>query len=205
MINDYSQHGEGKVISDYFGGYIGSLLSIGENDGKTLSNVLGLIENNWSAYLIEPSPVPFSKMKELHKGNNNVKLFNYAISTESGELDFYESGEHLGNGDSSLLSTLKESEIKRWKGTCTFKKIKVKVKTFKDFMEDSKITQVDLISIDCEGLDFDILKSIPLYKLTPKMIIIETNSVGNKEVISYMLDHGYKVYYNNFCNLIFTK
>lgn len=205
MINDYSQHGEGRVISDYFNSHIGTAISIGENDGKTLSNVLGLIEQGWSAYLIEPCLVPFNKMKELHKGNKSVHLFNYAIGLETGEADFYESGEHLGKGDTSLLSTLNESEIKRWKGTCEFKKTKVKVKTFNDFLRDSRIANCDLISIDCEGLDFDILKTIPLHKLSVAMIIIETNSVGNKEVIDYMFYNGYKLHYNNFCNLIFVK
>lgn len=204
-INDYSQHREGEVIARYFGESKGTLISLGENDGKTLSNVLGLIEIGWKGYLVEPSQIPFKKLIELHKSNDKVKCFNYAIGNEDGETTFYESGEHLGKGDTSLLSTIKEDELKRWGKTCTFKKITVPVKTWDSFIKDSKVKKAHLISIDCEGVDFDILIQIDFDKLDTKMIIVESNNVDNKKYSDYMNSKGYRLYYANQCNLIFTK
>ncbi len=37
-MQNYSQNQEQQVILDYFGNKVGRLLSIGENDGETLSN-----------------------------------------------------------------------------------------------------------------------------------------------------------------------
>ena len=202
-MNDYSQYGEGKLINAYFT-KVGTLISLGENDGKTLSNVLGLIESGWKAYLVEPSKEAFGKMKELHKDNNKVKCFNYAIGNTNGIVKFFESGTHLKQGDTALLSTMKATEITRWKQE-TFTEVDVECKTFLEFKKDARFKQVDLISIDCEGMDFDILQQIDLNALKVKMVIIEHNSVNENKFKEHMIDLGYKVYFRNGCNLIFTK
>lgn len=201
---DYSQFGEGKIINEYFGDK-GVLISLGENDGRTLSNVLGLIERGWKAYLVEPSEVPFAKLKELHKGNENVKCFNYAVGTYDGDTFFYDSGTHLNKGDTGLLSSTSEQEIKRWGKLCTFEKKTVKMKTWGFFKKDAKFRKADMISIDCEGVDFDILTQIDFNALKTKMVCVESNSVENEKYINYMFKFGFKLHYSNSCNLIFTK
>jgi FkbM family methyltransferase len=204
-MNDYSQYGEGKVINHYFNDFKGTLISLGENDGKTLSNVLGLIENGWNAHLVEPSKEAFSKLEALHKHNNKVHVYNYAVSDYSGETTFYHSGTHLNKGDVSLLSTLDKKEIDRWNGTCEFTEEKVNVKTFKDFLNDTKLSTFDFISIDCEGVDYKILKQIDLTALQVKMLCIEYNNVDEQMFTEYAKIHGFKLHYKNYCNLIFVK
>jgi len=203
-MNDYSQNGEGKIINAYFTSP-GTLISIGENDGKTLSNVLGLIEAGWKAYLIEPCEEPYSKMVALHKENKKVKCYNYAIGNHNGESFIYDSNEHLGSGDTSLLSTLKIEETKRWGNTQTFTEKKVIVKTFLSFLKESRIRKADFISIDCEGLDLDIFKQINLNALKTKLVCIESNNVENEKYIQYAESFGFKLILNNQCNLIFAK
>jgi FkbM family methyltransferase len=102
----YSQNNEEQIIIDYFGDYKGNLLDIGANDGITFSNSRKLLELGWSGELVEPANIPYLKLKELCKENKKVKLHKVAISDLRGELTFYSSGEHVGNGDSDLLSTL---------------------------------------------------------------------------------------------------
>jgi FkbM family methyltransferase len=203
-MNDYSQYGEGKVINHYFKDFKGTLISLGENDGKTLSNVLGLIESGWIAHLVEPSKEAFSKLEALHKDNSNVNLYNYAVSDYNGETKFYHSGTHLNKGDTSLLSTLDVNETKKWKGT-EFVEETVNVKTFKDFLNDTKLISFDFISIDCEGVDYKILKQIDLTDLQVKMLCIEYNNVDEKLFTDYAKIHGFKLHYKNYCNLIFVK
>ena len=126
----YSQNLEDLFITDYFTGYKGTLLSIGENDGKTLSNARALIENfDWAAHLVEPSSV-FYDLKRLYIGNQNVHCYNVAVGEEQGIVDFYESGAHVPNGtDKALVSTLDFNETQRWSGVA-FNKIKVNVVPF---------------------------------------------------------------------------
>jgi FkbM family methyltransferase len=204
-MNDYSQHGEGKVIADYFNGYVGNLISLGENDGKTLSNVLGLIEVGWSAKLVEPSESVYQKLEDLHRNNKKVDTFNFAIADKDGEIAFYESGTHLKNGDLALLSSIDSNEIKKWKKTTEFKEKKAPCFKWETFVRMTKTKNVDFISIDCEGVDFEILTKIDFNKLAVKMVCVESNSVDNQKYINHMASFGYSLYYSNYCNLIFTK
>jgi FkbM family methyltransferase len=204
-MNDYSQYGEGNIINSYFKDKIGTCVSLGENDGKTLSNVLGLIEAGWSAFLVEPSSEAFSKLSNLHKSNVKVKCFNFAIGDYDGETTFYHSGTHLNKGDTSLLSTINKEELKRWGDTCKFTETKVPIKKWDTFIKIAEIKNIDFISIDCEGVDFEILSQINFNDLSVKMICVEHNSINSEIYEQHMFKYNYKVHYKNSCNLIFVK
>jgi FkbM family methyltransferase len=175
-MNDYSQNGEGKIIAGYFKGKTGRLLSIGENDGKTLSNVLHLIEAGWSADLVEPSPAAFEKLKSLHQGNDKVRCHQFAISNYNGMASFHDSGSHLNNGDTSLLSTLNQADKDKWAASTEFKTIDVPVLEFGAFHFSIDSPQFDFISIDAEGEDVKILQQMNLRELGCKCLIVEHNS-----------------------------
>ncbi len=204
-MKDYSQHGEGRIIANYFAGFTGTLISLGENDGKTLSNVLGLIQSGWTAHLVEPSKKSFDKLQALHENNLAVRCYNYAIAGYDGKIDFYESGEHLGSGDHSLLSTTNPGEISRWKGTAEFKKTTVPCKTFDSFLKEAHLKHFYLISIDCEGVDLEILRQIDFGATGTQAVIVETNSVKDDLYIGRMKTFGFKVLHKNYCNLIFVR
>lgn len=205
QMKKYSQNNEDQIVHDYFGIGKINVLSIGENDGKTLSNVLRAIEDGASALLIEPSEEAFKRLKELHKNNNRVHLLNLAISNNDGLTDFYESGDHLGIGDTSLLSTLSRSEVNRWKSSGEqFTKTKVYVATFSTIMELSEFKTFDLISIDAEGMDWDILKQINLKEIGCRMLIIECNRSEHTKFIDFCAYYGLFLTEANSENLIFT-
>lgn len=202
----YSQNSEEQIIKDYFGDNTGSCLSLGENDGQTLSNVLSCIQRDWWATLVEPSKTAFYKLIRVHGSNPKVECFQVAIGETAGMMDFYESGTHLGTGDTSLLSTLKESELKRWEGSPNeFTKTRVEVITMEELLRSSKLKTFDLISIDCEGVDFEILQQMDLNDLECKMLIVETNSVEDQKYIDYCSNFGMKVHHKNAENLIFVR
>lgn len=201
----YSQNGEDKIAKDYFGDFIGSVLDLGANDGKTLSNSLALIELGWSAVLVEPSKEAFKKCEELHSGNDNVKLLNVAIANENTVLPFFESGTHLKNGDTALLSSLKQTETLRWFGTDNeFTEGVTECIDFKTMIDLSPIKQFDLISIDCEGMDWDILTQIDLKAIGCKMLIVEHNQKDIQLYVEYARGFGMREFHRNFENIIFV-
>lgn len=203
----YSQKNEEEIILRYFGSRIGTFLDIGANDGKTLSNTYQLALNGWSGACIEPSKIAFNKMQELYgSANENIELFNYALSDESGTFEFFESGNHLGNDDHSLLSTLVESEMDRWQGTRNrFTKTIVDAKTFREFLNETKFAKFNVISIDIEGKDYDVLTQIDLSKIGCEMLIVETNGKENDKFINYVSNFGLKLIHKNYENLIFAR
>ncbi len=195
----YAQNQEDKFICDFFEDYTGSLLDIGANDGKTLSNSLALIERGWSAVLVEPSPKAFERLQQLHKGNSRVQCENCAITSQIGEYGFYDTGDHLGKGDTSLLSTLELKELNRF-GQVPYNKIKVAGITIKQLMQLTHTIHFDFITIDAEGQDVEILKQMDLEAMGCKLICVEWNS--NKNTLDQIHDYmcGYNRYYRAFIN-----
>lgn len=208
----YSQSKEEQIIKDYFAQhekenqYL-SLLSIGENDGKTLSNVLACIERGWYATLVEPSEKAFSKLFMLHEGNEKVECLKYAISTECGIVEFFESGEHAKEqyGENhSLLSSLKQDETTKWTQE-KFTKTKVEAIDVNKLLDLSLAVSFELISIDAEGMDFEILKQMDLFNLGCYMLIIENNGQEKEKYIKYCYNYGLKLFHTNAQNLIFVR
>ena len=138
----YSQNLEEQKILNYFGNFIGSFCSIGENDGETLSNVRELALKGWSGVCIEPSPRAFARLKNLYDSHKNIYTYNFAIGTHNGRMKFFESGTHLKNGDVGLLSTSDENELTRFPGT-DYEEIEVKCFRWKTALNRFTIKKFD--------------------------------------------------------------
>jgi FkbM family methyltransferase len=197
----YSQNNEQDIILQYFGRRKGFFLDIGANDGQTLSNTYALQLQEWKGVLIEPSEEAFNRIKVRY----GVQKFNVAIGTEDGHCTFHEMGNHLNAGDVSLLSTIKKTELKRWPGV-EFKERMTEVWTYKTLLKHSPLKFFDFISIDAEGVDYEILEQIDL-KYTD-MVCIEHNS--NPDLFQLIKDYCNnagltKKLLNNLENVIWAR
>jgi FkbM family methyltransferase len=199
----YSQNQEEEYIINYFKEYKGTLLDIGANDGKTFSNSLSLIELGWRAYLVEPSPKAFTKLTALHKGNDKVECLPVAMGESNAKAILSESGWHLHHkSDVALLSTLIPAEKKRW-DKVSFEDHEVEVVDYKTFTELVDWKCFDFISLDAEGMDWQILSQIDL--VDTRMICVETNSIETEKYINYCAGFGMKLIYKNAENIIMAK
>lgn len=212
--NIYSQSHEEEIALKFFNGEVGTVLDIGANDGKTLSNSLRLIELGWYGIMVEPSPKAFERLNKLHKDNNKVAVFNYAID-EDGESVLHESGglstNRFQRKDISLVSTLLDKEVKRWdrwtrKGKITWEDIKVKTWSFKTLLENSPFKKFDYITIDTEGKDFDILKQMDLKELGCRLLCVEVVYQGDREMyVDYLTPLGYTLCRKTKDNIFFKN
>lgn len=169
----YGQRQEDKIIAAYFGSFAGTLLSIGENDGRTYSNVLHFIQQGWKAELVEPSPIAFRRLFKRHLYNDLVWCHQMAISQKTGKQRFWDSGELVGLGDTGLVSTLHPKLVKQWRQTA-FCEMEVRTLTFSHLLTYcAHYQKYDLISIDAEGEDLAILQQMNLRALGCKCIVIE--------------------------------
>jgi len=204
-----------------------TVLEIGANNGKTFSNSLRLIELGANAVLIEPSPKAFEQLTALHKDNAKVSCYPIAIlkaDEEEQMIVLNESGSHLPDGsDISLVSSLITEETERWrKSNVEFNQVQVLGMNFKTFVnyliDNARLVNkkllwsstdlhpiFDLISIDVEGLDYDVLTQIDLTKCKCRMLIVETNGKDNEKYIVYAANHGMTLLSQNAENLIFVK
>ena len=81
------------------------------------------------------------------------------------------------------------------------KKIKVKTKIFSDLVKHN----FDFLNIDCEGSDYQILKSIDLNYYTPKLICVEINLKNKRKIFQYLYSYGYSVFKIKKVSYIFKK
>lgn len=205
----YSQNREDELIADYFGGRVGRLLDVGANDGITLSNSRLLIELGWEANLVEPSPAAFAALGGLYKDQDQAQIHNFAIGKNSGPIDFYESDWHLSKGDTSLISSTSISHVEKWKRHVRpdktrqgFTKIRVNCLTYNDTPFSSAL--FDYITIDAEGVDFEILKQINLSR-TDALCIESTGGKERQQIEQYARGFGLLLAHSNFENLIFFR
>ena len=198
----YSQNNEEQFILKYFHSKPkGTFLDIGANDGITLSNSHALALNGWSGLLFEPSKTASNKANELYKDNLSVKVYQIAVTDFNGESTMHESGTHLNQGDTSLLSTLQLMETKRWVNE-TFTPVQVETWDFKTLMKKSRTNVFNFITIDAEGYDYIILEQIDLTAVGCEMICIEHNGVEIDKYIAYCAGYGMKEVMRNAENLI---
>ena len=199
-MNHYSQNKEDIVIQNYFNGYVGRLLSIGENDGITLSNSRALIEQGWEADLVEPSPSAYAMLEMLYKGNDKVRTHKLAIADKNGSVELYDMGLHLGVGDTSLLATIIPSERARWAGV-DFTPVKVKAVTYAKFTKGKP--SYDFISIDAEGMDLTILQQIDFTNV--KCVCVEWNNdrfIAGK--MRFIMPLRFREIYRSLENIIYA-
>lgn len=208
-MKDYSQNNEQKHILNYFerNPTKRCALSLGENDGITLSNVRALLLGNWNGILVEPAAEAYSKLAKLYNNDYSVITVNAAIAQTDGPIDFYDCGSHLGKGDTSLLATTNPAELARWKKSGeVFTKTTVRGITFNTLMAETGVSHFDFISIDCEGVDYQVLSQIDLTKTGTSLVCVEYNGKEPQKYLDYCAKHGLtKVVHRNFENLIIGK
>jgi FkbM family methyltransferase len=203
----YSQNNEEEIILTHFGNRIGTVLDIGANDGKTFSNSLALIEKGWNGLLIEPSPIAFQKLTNLHLSNPNVRLFNLAISNRIGKAKFYQSGK-LTDNDCALVSSLKKSETVKWvESGVNYQQLDVNTLTVQVFIDTFLHANpiFNCITIDTEGFDYEILSQIDLNRYGCEVLVVEYNGIDEKKYKDYCGRYGLKAVHNNAENIIFIK
>lgn len=199
----HSQNNEEKIIADYFQATKGIYLDLGANDGITLSNTYGLYKVGWDGICVEASPKAYQRLLENQPKSKCIEL---AVGSYDGWIEFNESGELLGIGDTSLVSSTKPEEMKRWESlNIPFNLLTVRCVTFDTLLKESLLNKIDFLSIDIEGMELEVLPQINFNKLGIRMACIEWNSKDKEKYDEIMLPFGFKVIHQNAENLIYGK
>lgn len=190
----FSQNDEEKYILNYFGDFKGRFLDIGAFDGVNLSNTRELIERGWTGVMVEPSPSVFPRLVENTK-EPGITLINAAIASIDGHVDFWDNDQ--------AVATAVPSEMDRWEDQA-FKKCRVPAMTVSTLLSQNP-GPYHFISIDAEGMDYDILRQIKPIRLNCRMVCVEHNGKVLNECREYLYDFGYKVLLVNAENLIMVR
>ncbi len=184
----YSQINQDKqVIKFYNSKNNGYFLDIGAYDGKYLSNTY-LLETsyNWSGICVEPILSSYNICK-----NNRPKsiCINKAAFSKSGELlEFSEMDSGVYSGITDYIDCHKG-------GIPNAKKYSVETISVDDLLKENNAPKfIEYMSIDTEGSELEILKSINFNEYTFGLIHLEHNYVEPRrtEMRKLLESNGYK-------------
>lgn len=206
----YSQSGE-DLIADYFFESIGikqpSYIDIGANQPIKGNNTYLFYLKGSKGICIEPD---ISLIPSLKKARVRDIILNMGVSvTVAAQADFY-----FFDGHYNAWNTFsKEDADKKSKESgIAYRQSKVQLETVESIVDKHTFQNVNFISLDVEGLDLAILKSIDFNKIRPELLCVETiefslnnNLNKNQEIISYMLTQGYRVYADTNLNTLFCR
>ena len=199
----HSQRNEDEIVRALVG-ETGTLLDIGANDGRTLSNSYLFTSSGWNGVLVEPSARSFARLRALYEGRGDIQLLQYAVSDFCGRAEFYESGECLRQGDSALLSTLRPEQAAQW-NPGIFEKSQVEVIDVPTLLSLCRYKRFDFVTIDTEGSDFAIVRQLDLGAIGCKALCVEyCHDLGEKRaLIDHVRAQGFTLHADTRVNLVF--
>lgn len=193
----YSQCGQDKFVNEkiFKNKKNGVFVEVGAHDGRSYSNTLFFEERlGWKGICIEPNPIIFQKLIK----NRNCICVQCALSNFIGTQKFL-----LVTGYAEMLSGLVDeydsrhparidSEIKKFGGSK--KIVDTNVFTLNSICDTYDIKHIDFLSIDTEGSEESIIKSIDFDKLTIDVIMVEDNYNSSQVVKNYLSSKGFYFY-----------
>jgi FkbM family methyltransferase len=206
----YSQSGEDLILAFIFKSLTMpkiTYLDIGAYDPIELSNTYYFYQKGNRGVCIEPNPQLHKKIKRQRP--EDICL-NIGIGPKKGQAKLYlrQFAALSGFKDKNpKLSDGKENKDLKIVGLN-----QVEIKTINEVIAENFTQTPNLVSIDTEGLDYQILKSLDFEKFRPEVFCIETITYspelkGKKvtKIIDFMLSKGYFHYGDTFINSIFVN
>ena len=198
----HSQFNQDKYLeTNIFKGYKnGFYVDVGAHDGITINNTLYFEKNNnWCGINIEPIKKIFDKL--VINRPNNINL-NYAICNNDGETDFF-----CNIGYTEMLSGIKDNfdirHLDRLQseniehGSIT-EVIKVETKKLETILHENDISHINYLSIDVEGSEFEVIKSINFDKVFIDVIGFENNYDNvSVPIVEYLQNKGFIIIYKS--------
>ena len=156
----------------------GIYIELGALDGVLYSNTKFFEDTlNWTGILIEPHPYKFIS---LTKNRPNNFLFNNLVSchTEPLEFRYFVDGHAAVSG---VENTLSRSHFEQYFDNSYWNmlpqsKMFIKPKSLTEIVKETKLTHIDLLSLDVEGHECEVLISWD-FSVPIDIILIETLGV----------------------------
>jgi FkbM family methyltransferase len=191
-----SQDNQDKYLeTNIFKGYKnGFYVDVGAHDGISFNNTLYFEKNNnWTGINIEPIKKVFDNL--VMNRPNNINL-NCAVCNNDGETEFL-----CNTGYTEMLSGIKDNfdirhlyriQTENIQMGSTTEIIKVNTKKLETIFDENNVSHINYLSIDVEGAEFEVIKSINFDKVFIDVIGFENNYNDiSIPIIEYLDNKGF--------------
>ena len=177
--DSYSQEGEDMVLERFLEHKLsGFYVDVGAHHPKRFSNTYRLYRRGWRGLNIDANPGSMTLFQHVRPKDINIEA---AVSSVPQELTYYVFNE-------PALNTFKRDvALERAGGVYSIVKV-VNITTVPLWqLLDQYVpvnTKIDLLTIDVEGLDFDVLRSNDWSRYSPEFILVECLGASTLEETS---------------------
>lgn len=170
-----------KLIEIFKNKKNGVFIELGANNGIVQSNTIAFEKYfDWTGILIEPSK---SGYESCLRNRPKSLCFNYACVSNEYNEEYVE-----GDFDGHCMSSVNGNRLNRGKT------VKVKAITLSKLLDKCKVENIDFLSLDTEGYEYNILKGLDISKHRPKYILIELYPGEYDNVVEFLHLYNYKQY-----------
>ena len=197
VLSVYGQCGEDKLLAKLMNKKNGFYVDVGANHPIHLNNTYKFYKKGWRGINIDPIKSNIDLLKKIRPIDKNLLL---GVSNVCGEQEFFVFND---NALSTFSKELAESWVKN--GYKVVSTVKVKLVRLEDVFEKYGCEEIDLLSVDVEGMDLQVLKSNNWDKFKPTFICLEVGNSDLNRVMfkKYLIPRGYRVIGDTGINIIF--
>ena len=200
MFNSQDKQDE-YLETNIFKGYKnGFYMDVGAHDGITINNTLYFEKyNNWTGINVEPIKTVYDKL--LINRPNNINI-NCAICNNDGNAEFI-----CNVGYTEMLSGLKDCFDDRHHQRLNYENeifdlktniININTRRIESICDEYNVKHINYLSIDVEGAELEVIKSINFKKVFIDVIGFENNYDDMSiPIIDYLKTKHYVVFYRS--------
>jgi FkbM family methyltransferase len=200
MFNSQDNQDE-YLETNIFKGYKnGFYMDVGAHDGITINNTLYFEKyNNWTGINVEPIKTVYDNLVINRPNNINI---NCAICNNDGDAEFI-----CNVGYTEMLSGLKDCFDDRHHQRLNYENeifdsktniININTRRIESICDEYNVKHINYLSIDVEGAEFEVIKSINFNKVFIDVIGFENNYDDMSiPIIDYLKTKHYVVFYRS--------
>jgi FkbM family methyltransferase len=194
-LKSYSQEGEDMILRRIFADKpSGFYVDVGAHHPKRFSNTFYFYRRGWRGINIDATPGSMTAFNKSRPADTNIEA---PVSRKKQTLSFYMFDEPALNGFSKQLSEQRSTNGAAYKIIQT---IDLETVTLAEILAKHlpKGQLIDFLSIDVEGLDYDVLLSNDWDRFRPKIILVEIinrplEDLFNHEITKLLNSEGYVI------------
>lgn len=167
----------------------GFFVEFGATNGILLSNTYLLEKKfDWSGICAEPNPEFFEKLKQ----NRNCIVSNECIGTKTGEMVKFVFAQEYGGMQTHMADDMHGEKRRAYQEQGH--EMELETISLHDFLvKHNAPKQIDYLSIDTEGSEYEILQSFPFEQWDIRFFTVEHNFTERRKDIRSLLEgYGYK-------------
>jgi FkbM family methyltransferase len=187
----YSFSGEDKAIAAIMPADAKHFyVDVGCNQPDLHSNTFAFYRRGWRGICVDANEKLIARHRALRIHDRQVLA---AVSDVESEIVF------TIFDDCDLISTMNPEVVERQKARTDAREVRMRTRTLSSILDELQAPQdFGLLSIDVEGQDFSVLRSLDWQRYRPQLVIVELwglslDAVNESELCQWLCARGYKL------------